>query len=340
MKSFRAAARRLVAQETSSAPTSRFFPSSRARPLTLTQESDAWALRLASLASLGEYDALACIATGPDAAAWTHNITDHRRLRATVEAAADDARRHAEPVQLRTPIQLADGRTSTALLVAPIDAVAGASATLVAARSGRAFTASDAVRARDIADLLSLDLAGLARERMGDHARRQAMALYELARIGMADREIGERLDAMADVLAALLQYDVSQVWLLRAGGSLRLAAARPRESIALEIARPRDHVALARALDGESVTVRDQSLGFWLRRTAKEVVVARLRHGDNTLGLLVLGRWQATSDPDDERLALICGDFVADVIATDARRRAVRDGMTARGGEEVRLGG
>ena len=299
-------------------------------------------MRLAALGSLAGYDAIACVVTAPDLSVRVHNFAEPRRLRAVIEDAADECRRHGEPLQIHTTIQLADGRMSGSLLVAPVDAVDGVSATLVAARSGRTFTASDAVTARHVADLLALELARSRRDRADGRVRREAIALFELARIGLGEGELAERLESMVDLLAASLADDFVQLWLLRQGGSLRLAAAQPRETVALEIARPNDHFALARALEGDPVAVHDQSLRFWLRRSAKHVVVAPLRHTRGVLGLLVVGRWHEPGEPDAERLALICGDFIAGVIANEAWRRgaALNDGASSVRGEGVRIGG
>jgi hypothetical protein len=148
---------------------------------------------------------------------------------------------------------------------------------------------------------------------------RQSLALFELARIGLGREELGERLHAMVEVVAKSLGHDVAQLWLSRGGGSLRLRAAHPRESLVLEIARPRDHAGLARALDGEVVEIGDQSLRSWIRRTTRALILAPLRGDDGFRGVLALGRWREGYADDDLRMARQCADFLAQIVTADA---------------------
>ena len=85
MKSFRAAADRIVRQESSS-PTDvlRLLGSAVSAARTITDERDEWDLRLGALASLGEYDALAVVASKPAALVRSHNVSDPRALRSAV----------------------------------------------------------------------------------------------------------------------------------------------------------------------------------------------------------------------------------------------------------------
>src|SRR5438105_4864210 len=85
VKSFRAAADRIVRQETSS-PTDvlRLLGSAVSPARTITGEPDEWDIRLGALASLGEYDALAVVASKPTALVRSHNVADPRALRRAV----------------------------------------------------------------------------------------------------------------------------------------------------------------------------------------------------------------------------------------------------------------
>jgi hypothetical protein len=148
----------------------------------------------------------------------------------------------------------------------------------------------------------------------------------------------------MAEVVARSLRHDVAQLWLLRGGGSLRLRAAQPRESLVLEIARPRDHTGLARALDGEVFQGTDPSLRSWIRRTTRELIIAPLRGGDRVAGLLVLGRYSEGYVDDDLEMATQCADVFAEIVSADAlmrrgRARAALEEAQSEDAEDSRTG-
>ena len=320
VKSFRAAADRIVRQESAS-PTDvlRLLGSAVTPARTITGEPDEWDVRLGALASLGEYDALAVVASKPAALVRSHNVSDPRALRSAVADVVDDVTRRGAAAQLRASTDLTDGRQSGEVMVAPLTAVEGVEGVLVALRVGRGFNAADAVTASSVGAVLGLEVTRAASARQDIRTQRQALALYELARLGQGRQELRERLLVMVELIAASLDHDVAQLWLLRGGGSLQLRAAHPRESLVLEIARPRDHAGLARALDGEVLQVTGPSLRSWIRRTTRALVIAPLRGGDGVLGLLALGRVADGYVDDDLRMAAQVADFVAEVVATDA---------------------
>ena len=321
MKSFRAAADRIVRQEASS-PTDvlRLLGSAVMPARAITDERDEWDMRLGALATLGEYDALAVVSTKPAALVRSHNVSDPRALRSAVAEVVDDVTRRGAAAQLRAPTPLADGRESGEAMVAPLTTVEGVEGVLVALRVGRGFNAADAVTASSVGAVLALEVTRAANVRQDTRTRHQALALYELARLGLGRQELRDRLLVMVELIASSLEHDVAQLWLLRGGGSLQLRAAHPHESLVLEIARPRDHAGLARGLDGEVLKVAGPSLRSWIRRSTRELVIAPLRGGDGVLGLLALGRFGEGYVDDDLRMAALCADFLAGIIAADAR--------------------
>src|SRR5437762_739961 len=121
-----------------------------------------------------------------------------------------------------------------------------------ALRAGGGFTAADAARAAALSTVLALEVPRAAVAMQDTRTRQQALGLFELARVGLAELDLAERLPLMVEVLAKSFRHDVAQVWMLRGGASLRLRAAHPHEALVLEIARPRDHAPFARALDGD----------------------------------------------------------------------------------------
>jgi hypothetical protein len=325
VKSFRAAADRIVRQEASS-PTDvlRLLGSAVDPARAIGSEQDEWDVRLATLAAIGEYDALAVVASRPRHT-HTRNISDPRALQHAVAEATGEVTRRGTAAQLHAPMVLGDGRPCSEIMVAPLTALEGVDGVLVALRVGRGFTATDAVTAARVGTILSLELRRAGAAAQESDTVRQSLALFELARIGLGRQELGERLVVMVEVIARSLGHDVAQVWLLRGGGSLRLRAAHPGQSLVLEIARPRDHAVLARALDGEVVHGNDPSLRAWIRRTTRELIIAPLRGDDGPLGVLALGRFSERYRDDDLKLATQCADFFAAVVAADALARRGR---------------
>jgi hypothetical protein len=321
VKSFRAAADRIVRQESAAASTDALglLSSVAERPRPITSEQDAWDARLAALSALGTYDALAVVATAPVRLAQSHNVSDPRVLHEAVAAASDEAKRRGAAVQLRAPTILADGRSANEIMVVPLTAVEGVDGVLVALRVGRGFSATDAVTASSVGTDVSLEVTRAALGRQDDRTRRQALALFELARAGLGQQELGERLLVMVEMAAKSLGHEVAQLWLLRGGGSLRLRAAYPAESLVLEIARPRDHAGLARSLEGEVVQVNDLSLRSWIRSRTRELIIAPLRDDHGVHGLLALGRSSERYLDDDLAMAEQCADFFEKIVAADA---------------------
>jgi len=334
-KSFRAAADRIVRQE-SSATTDvlRLLGSAVDAAHRITGEPDEWNVRLSALATVAGYDALAVVASKPIGLVRSFNIADPQALRGAVADVFEDVTRQGAATQLRGSITLADGRESGGTMVVPLNTLEGVEGVLLALRAGRGFTATDAVTASSIGMVLALEVTRGAAAAQDTRTQHQSLALFELARIGLGDTEFGERLLALVEVTAKSLGHDVAQLWLLRGGGSLRLRAAHPRESLVLEIARPRDHAGLARALDGEQLRVKGPSLRSWIRRTTRELIITPLRDGDGVAGLLALGRWSADYVDDDVQMAAQCADFFAEIVATDA---LVRRGRASAAREDAR---
>jgi hypothetical protein len=326
VKSFRAAADRIVRQE-ASMPTdvSRLLGAAVEPARAVASEPDEWDARLAALAKIGEYDALAVVASEPVPFTHMHNIAEPRALADAAADASLEATRRKAAVQVRAPMSLADGRSANEIMVAPLTAIVGVEGVLLALRTGRGFSAADAIRASGLGMVVAVELVRAAAARQDARTVRESLALFELARVGLGAHELGERLLVMVEIVARSLGHDVAQLWLLRGGGSLRLRAAHPRESLVLEIARPRDHVGLARVLDGESLRVKGPSLRSWIRRTTRELIIAPLRAGEDVSGVLALGRFSREYSDEDCAMAAQCADVLAKIVRADVTlRRAI----------------
>jgi len=136
VKSFRAAAERIVRQESSS-PTDvlRLLGSAVLPARAIAGERDEWDMRLGALAALGEYDALAVLSSKPAALVRSHNVSDPRALRSAFVEVVDDVTRRGAAAQVRGQTALADGRESGEAMVAPLTAVQGVEGVLVALAS-------------------------------------------------------------------------------------------------------------------------------------------------------------------------------------------------------------
>jgi len=316
MKSFRAAAERIVRQEYSSASEPlRLLGAPEARPREVASDDDAWQMRLASLAAVGAYDGIVLIATAPTRFARSHNIADPLAAADAVSNMVHALRRYGTPMRVPATIALADGRMGASVLAAPLNGVDGVAGTLVAVRAGRAFDDADSRSVAGASALLAIELAQGGSDRQDARTRREALALFELARIGLARPPLEERLQSIVEMLAGTLGHDLAQLWLLRAGGSLRLRAAHPRESLVMEIARPRDNATLARALDGQVLVVDDMSLRAWVRRTTRGLIAASLHADGHTAGVLIFGRWREARAEDGLEMARLCGEFIARIL-------------------------
>ena len=318
-KSFRVAAERIVRQESASPTDVLGLLGSPTQPRrAIASEMDEWDARLGALRVIGEYDALAVVASKPVWLTHAHNVSEGVALEDAVVKAGEEAVRQDMAVQLRVPISLADGRLSTEIMVVPLGHIQGVEGVLLALRTGRGFNAADAARAAAISTVLALEVTRAAVALQDTRTRQQALGLFELARVGLAEQDLGERLPVMVEILAKAFRHDVAQVWMLRGGASLRLRAAHPHEALVLEIARPRDHAPFARALDGDVFRLTGPSLRSWIRRTTHELIIAPLRSSERISGLLALGRWREGYSSEDVELAARCADFLAPIVSAD----------------------
>jgi hypothetical protein len=345
-KSFRAAADRILRQESATpANVTRLLAPRGLVDRVIASEDDEWAVRLAALAAVGQWDAVAIVAQKPMKVSRTHNVSERASVDAAIAAAVEDVKRSGSTLQVTIRLTLADGRVADAALVAPLAAIHGVEGALIALRVGRGFGSADVRTASSAAEIVALEALGAATAKREAATGRQALALYELARQGLFGEDLGETLQGIVELLAHSLGHDVAQLWILRSGGSLQMRAAHPREGLALEIARPRDHAALARALAGEVVRAHDPSLRSWVPRTTRDLIVAPLSAGEQPLGVLVFGRWREAYVTEDEEMAASCAQFIARVVLA-LRVRSAQAGathtapQTARDGDQGALTG
>jgi GTP-sensing pleiotropic transcriptional regulator CodY len=325
-KSFRAAADRIVRQESA-------MPSIVSRLLTPTivakrqiiTDSDEWAIRLAALATLGQYDGVTFLVDGPERTRHAHNISPDAIGDAAIQSAIDETRRTGATVQAQTTIRLADDRSAGSAMVAPLVSTEDVSGVLIALRVGRSFAAADALIASGVSDLISLELAREVLARRDEAHRRQAFALYELARLALFGEQLLETLQDVTALLTGALDHDLAQVWLLDPDGALELSAARPSEKLRFEHMQPSEHDVLAEALHQQRlVRIGQGALRPWVGAQTREVMVVPLADRERNLGVLVLGRAAERYTDADEELAGVLGRFISRLVVRSQGREKV----------------
>jgi GTP-sensing pleiotropic transcriptional regulator CodY len=322
-KSFRDAGDRIVRQESTVSPrVSGLLSAPALAARGDVTDADAWDVRLAALATIAQYDGLTFVALRHSEASVAYNLADDTMSDPAIRGAVDQAARSAMTLQLRTSVALADGRMTSAVLVTPLapsEAFVGA---LLAFRVGRPFAAADTYTAVGIAEIVSLELARSLAARREATERRQAFALYELARHALFSDDLDETLQSIAMVVATTLDHDAAHIWLRRPDRLLRRHAAYPIDDTASEIERESDHSALWGALHERRLVRMSAAANVaWTPSNTGEVLVVPLRGEPRPVGILVLARSQTPYGLDDIEMADVLGTFIGRVVSSAVRR-------------------
>ena len=283
----------------------------------IASDADEWSVRLAALATLGQYDAVTFIVDGAERRTG-YNIVDDPVAEDATRVAVDETRRSGATMQTQTTIRLADDRVAGAAMIAPLISTDGVNGVLIALRVGRSFTAADALIASGVSELVSGELARETVAKRDEAHRRQAFALYELARVALFGESLPETLQDVAVLLTSALDHDLVQIWLFDPDGALELSAARPRENLRFEQMHASDHEALAQALHQQRlVRIGQGALRPWVPAETRELIVVPLTDRARTLGALVLGRAEQRYGGADEELAAVLGRFISRLVVT-----------------------
>lgn len=323
-KSFRDAGERIVRQESATTPSiSQLLRAPALVARRATTDAEAWDVRLAALATIAQYDGLTFVTQGSSHMSAAYNLADDPTTDPTIRGAVDQVSSAGVTVQMRSSVPLADGRVAGAALVTPLalnDAIAGA---LIALRVGRPFAAVDTYTAVGIAEIVSLELARSVHLSREATERRQALALYELARQALFSDDLDDTLQSIAMVLASALDHDAAHIWLRRADRSLHRNAAYPFDPRDVTSIWENDHSAVSGALR-ERRLVRTSGDTAWMPANTREGLVVPLRADPRPLGILVLARAQAPYALDDIEMADVVGTFIGRVVMA-ADRNTVR---------------
>jgi hypothetical protein len=315
-KSFRDAGERIVRQE-SAAPSSisQLLGAPALSARRATTDAEAWDVRLAALATIAQYDGLTFVTLRSSNMAAAYNLADDLMTEPTVRRAVEAVANTGVTVQLRASLPLADGRVASAALVTPLAPNAAHAGALIALRVGRPFAAVDTYTAVGIAEIVSLELARSINASREATERRQALALYELARHALFTEDLDETLQSIAMVVASALDHDAAHIWLRRADRSLHRHAAYPLDARAATSIWENDHSAVSAALR-ERRLVRMSGVAAWMPAHTREGLVVPLRADPRPHGVLVLARAQVPYALDDIEMADVVGTFIGRVVA------------------------
>jgi hypothetical protein len=264
---------------------------------------------------IGQYDALTFV-VDDGAFRKSYNVLEDPFADGGTRAAVEETRRSGATMQTQTAIRMTDDRVAAAAMIAPLMSTKGVGGVLIALRVGRSFTAADALLASGVSELVSLELARETMERRDEAHRRQAFALYELARLSLFGELLLETLQDVTVLLTSALDNDLAQIWLLEPSGALELAAARPRENLRFEQMHVSEHDALAQALHQQRlVRVGQGALRPWVPADTRDLIVVPLTDRQRGLGVLMLGRAGERYEDADEEFAGVLGRFVSRLV-------------------------
>jgi len=157
--------------------------------------------------------------------------------------------------------------------------------------------------------------------------RRQAFALYELARLSLFGERLLETLQDVTVLLTGSLDHDLAQVWLFDPEGALELRAARPRENLRFERMDASEHGALAQALHQQRlVRIGQGALRPWVPAETRDLIVVPLADRARSLGALVLGRVDQRYDDAEEELAGVLGRFISRLVVNAKLDREITE--------------
>ena len=306
--------------------------------MTARPEPDGWSTRLANLATLARFDALAIILPAPNAPTTyaAHNLPQVAWGTTPAGAAIANVLTQRAPAQLDAAgIPLADGRNAESLAAAPIvwrDQLVGALVGVAA----RPIEQDDAANLSRTADIVAVDLAD-ANVAWRVHRQTQELegrlrASRELSR-SLQMRDLQTLLDRAVNQAAELYGADGASIMLADDDGVLTVRSAR-----GLSDAAKRDRKAPGEGISGTVAKSGQPALlvgpvAGGTDDTVTESMIAPLRVGDRALGVVCVkhrgpaGRY---TRPQLDSLALLAQDIAAAYGTADELLRAEDDRQQA----------
>jgi signal transduction histidine kinase len=171
--------------------------------------------------------------------------------------------------------------------------------------------------------------------------RKQAIALYELSRLGTLGVEPEQELGTAAAMLADVMHHDVVGLWILGTDGSARRRAARGYDQAAPTVIPSADRAGpFAQALEQQRAVLAqwpadDPARPAWATAEATSYVLAPVSKQGKTIGVLALGRASAAYTEGDADFAATAAEYLFD-LAVEGDAATVGEQATA--GERKRI--
>ena len=160
--------------------------------------------------------------------------------------------------------------------------------------------------------------------------RKQAIALYELSRLGTLDVEPRQELETAVAMLADVMHHDVVGLWVRLEDGSAERRAGRGYDTAAAQVI-PAAAVGgpFGEALEQQR-PVRAHAAGgdpaspAWAAAAATEYVLAPVSNQGKTIGVLVLGRGGEAYTEADADFAATAAEYLFEIArSTDVEEQA-----------------
>jgi signal transduction histidine kinase len=193
-------------------------------------------------------------------------------------------------------------------------------------RSSAQFDAADLDALSSIGVDIAATLSFVGAVARAEEDRKQAIALYELSRLGTMDVEPQQELETAVAMLADVMHHDVVGLWVLTADGSAERRAFRGYDPAAPpSIPAAASGGPFGQALQ-EQRPVRahcstdDPAPPAWAAALATEYVLAPVSAQGKTIGVLVLGRAAGPYSEAEADFAATAAEYLFELArATDA---------------------
>ena len=183
--------------------------------------------------------------------------------------------------------------------------------------SGERFDATDLDALTAIGADIAATLSFVEAVSRAEEDRKQAIALYELSRLGTLGAEPQQELETAVAMLADVMHHDVVGLWILGDQGQVHRRASRGyHAAAATQIAADVIDAALAKALAGERAVpahcpTDDPAPPAWAAAPATEYVLAPVSAQGTVIGALVLGRTGAPYPEAEADFAATAAEYL-----------------------------
>jgi signal transduction histidine kinase len=172
--------------------------------------------------------------------------------------------------------------------------------------------------------------------------RKQAIALYELSRLGTLGVEPQQELDTAVAMLADVMHHDVVGLWILDAAGAAQRRSSRGYDPAApAAIAADAKAGPLAQALESQRpvralIATDDPARPAWASAATMNYVLAPVSGQGRAIGVLVLGRGAAPYTESEADFAATAAEYLFELARVTDDAGVVEEQATA--GERKRI--